>query len=109
MDLPPPTQIESPPAQITTWTADDAYKYYVLDRIDSSDIPDNVKLFANEHNCFYVMKIYYWSHKIFKNKGGVYVCSDNGNAKFIYDNGKKLRFTKWYESYKIKHKSIYEN
>ncbi len=26
MDLPPPTQIESPPAQITTWTADDAYK-----------------------------------------------------------------------------------
>ena len=94
-------------AEVPTITADEAYKYYVLDRIDGPDIPDNVKQFAKDNNCFEVMKSYYWSHKIFKNNGGVYSCGINGKAQFIYDNEKKLRFARWYEKHKFR-KPIFE-
>ena len=109
MDFQPPEITKIPPAIIETWTGDDAYKYYVLDRIDGPDIPDNVKKFAKDNNCKNVMKLYYWSSKIFKNEGGVYVCSINGKSQYIYDNKKHLRFAKWYEKYKFQHTMIYEN
>ena len=107
MDMPPPQQIETPPPLITNWTGDDMYKYYVLDRIDGPDIPDNVKQFAKDNNCIYVVKSYYWSSKIYKNNGGIYSCGINGKPQIIYDNKKTLRFAKWYEKHKFK-KIIYE-
>ena len=86
----------------------DLYKYYVLDRIDGPDIPGYVTKFANENNCFSIMKCYYWSHKIFKNNGGVYSCNKNGRVQYVYDNQKKLRFARWYEKFKFR-KQIFEN
>ena len=94
-------------ADVPTFGGDDLYKYYVLDRIDGPDIPDHIRQFANENNCFGVIKSYYWSHKLFRNKGGLYVCDRNGKAQFIYDNEKKLRFAKWYEKHKFR-KPIFE-
>ena len=94
-------------AEIPVMSADEAYKYYVLDRIDGPDIPGYVTKFANKNNCFGVIKSYYWSHKIFKNNGGLYVCDKKGKAHYIYDNQKKLRFARWYEKNKFK-KAIYE-
>ncbi len=86
----------------------DLYKYYVLDCIDGPDIPGYVTKFANENNCFSIMKSYHWSRKIFKDNGGVYSCNRNGRVQFVYDNQKKLRFARWYEKFKFR-KLIYEN
>ena len=94
-------------AEIPEFTGDDLYKYYVLDRIDGPDIPDYVTKFAHENNCFKIIKYYYWSHKLFKNNGGVYSCDINGKVQYIYDNQKKLRFARWYEKFKFR-KIIYE-
>jgi len=94
-------------AELEMMSGDEAYKYYVLDRIDGPDIPENVKQFANENNCFEVIKHYYWSYVLFKNEGGVYSCLINGKAKYIYDYENTLRFARWYEQHKFK-KLIYE-
>ncbi len=110
MDMPPPTEIQTPPAQVRTieeWTADQAYKYYVLDRIDGPDIPEHVKKFAKDNNCKDVLKSYYWSRRIFKTHGGVYFCGINGKAQFIYEKDNKIRFARWYEKHKFR-ESIYE-
>ena len=109
MDMPPPQEIQSPPAQVRTWTADEAYKFYVLDRIDGPDIPDNVRKFANDNNCFYIMKEYYWSRKLFKNNGGVYYCNKNGKPQYVLDNNNKMRFAHGFTKYKIRHTIIFEN
>ena len=102
--------MDMPPIQITTeqidkipiGTADEAYKYYVLDRIDGPDIPNNVKQFAKDYNCEDVMKSYYWTYTIYKNKGGIYFCAKNRELNIIYDNQKKLRFARWYEKHKFR-------
>ena len=80
---------------------EEAYKHYVLDRIDGPDIPDYIRQFANENDCFKIMKHYFWSYELFKGKGGVYSCNKNNKAQYIYDNGTKLRFAKWYEKRKF--------
>ncbi len=85
---------------------EEAYKYYVIDRIDGPDTPEHVKKFANENNCYHMMRHYYWSYKIFKDNGGVYSCDRNNKRQYIYDNGTKLRFARWYEKYKFR-KLIY--
>ena len=94
-------------AEIPVMSADEAYKYFFLDRIDGPDIPDYVTKFAHENNCFRIIKSYHWSRKIFKNNGGVYYCDINGKVQYIYDNQKKLRFARWYEKFKFR-KIIYE-
>lgn len=111
MDMPPPNQLQSPPAQVRTIKYADpyeSYKYYVLDRIDGPDIPDSVKKFANDNNCFDIMKAYYWSRKLFNDKGGVYFCGINRKVQYIYEYDNKIRFARWYEKHKFK-KLIYEN
>ena len=95
-------------AEIPEFSGEDLYKYYVLDRIDGPDIPSYVTKFANENNCFSIMKCYHWSRKIFKDKGGVYSCNRNGRVQYVYDNQKKLRFARWYEKFKFR-KQIFEN
>ncbi len=111
MDMPPPQEIQSPPSQVRTLEGDvdDLYKFYVLDRIDGPDIPEHVKKFANDNNCFYIMKKYYWSSKLFKNNGGVYDCIQNNKVQYILDNNKKIRFAHWYTKHKIIHTRICEN
>jgi len=111
MDMPPPVDIKSPPAQVEVieyGDPDEAYKELVLDRIDGPDIPDNVKQFAKNNNCLYVMKKYYWSYKLFKDEGGVYSCNKNNKVQYIYEYDNIMRFAKWYEKHKFK-KIIYEN
>ena len=94
-------------AELEEMSGEEAYKYYVLDRIDGPDIPVHIRQFANENNCYEIIKHYYWSHVIFKNKGAVYSCIRNKKAEYIYDNEKKLRFAKWYEKHKFR-KPIFE-
>ncbi len=93
-------------AELRKITGEEAYKHYVLDRIDGPDTPEHVKKFANENNCYHMMRHYYWSYKIFKDNGGVYSCDRNNKRQYIYDNGTKLRFARWYEKYKFR-KLIY--
>lgn len=105
MDMQPPVQLQSPPPQVKVIegnSADFLFKYYVLDRIDGPDIPDNVKKFANEHNCFDVIKKYYWSSKLFDDKGGVYFCGINGKVQYIYEYNNRIRFARWYEKHKFR-------
>ena len=94
-------------AELPTFGGDDLYKYYVLDRIDAADSPDYVKKFAYENDCFKIMKHYYWSDELFKNKGGVYSCIKDKKVQYIYDYDNKLRFAKWYEKRKFK-KPVFE-
>ena len=101
MDMPIPIKSEQV-EKIPNGTGEQAYKYYVLDRIDGSDIPENVKQFAKNNNCNEVMKSYYWTYTIYKNKGGIYFCDKNNKFNVIYDNSKKPRFAKWYEKHKFK-------
>ncbi len=89
-------------AELEEMSGDEAYKYYVLDRIDAADSPDYVKKFAYENDCFKIMKHYYWSDELFKNKGGVYSCIKDKKVQYIYDYDNKLRFAKWYEKRKFK-------
>ncbi|MGM9993290.1 MAG: hypothetical protein ACI37R_01010 [Candidatus Avigastranaerophilus sp.] len=93
-------------AEIQTMSGDEAYKFYVLDRIDGPDIPESVKKFANDNNCFEITKSYYWSYVIFKNKGSVYFCGKNGKAQYIYEKDNNMRFSRWYEKHKFR-KVIY--
>lgn len=111
MDIPPAIEYQIPVEQTAKIEVNtiDLYKYYVLDRIDSSDIPDAVKQFAKENNCMKIMKKYYWSYKLFKDKGGVYVCGKNGKTQYILEYKNKLRLAKWYEKYKFQHTTVYEN
>ena len=80
---------------------EEAYKYYVLDRINGNDIPTHIRKYAHENNCFDLMKHYFWGYELFKDKGGVYSCNKNNKAQYIYDNGTKLRFARWYEKRKF--------
>ncbi len=94
-------------AELEEMSGDEAYKYYVLDRIDASDSPDYVKKFAYENNCFKIIKHYYWSYALFKNKGGVYSCLKDKKVQYIYDYKNKLRFARWYEKRKFR-KPVFE-
>ena len=89
-------------AELPTISGDELYKIYVLDRIDASDSPDYVKRFAYENDCFKIIKHYYWSYELFKNKGGVYSCIKDKKVQYIYDYNNKLRFARWYEKRKFK-------
>ena len=111
MDMPPAIEYQIPSEQNDKIEENtiDLYKYYVLDRIDGPDIPDTVKQYAKDNNCVAIMKKYYWSYKLYKDKGGVYVCGINGKAQYILEYNNKLRFAKWYEKYKFKHTTVYEN
>ena len=94
--------------ELREWAViEEAYKYYVLDRIDGPDTPDYVKKFANDHNCFYMRKHYIWSEALFGKIGGVYSCTKKGKRQYIYDNGKKLRFARWYEKSKFRKHHMY--
>ena len=115
MDMPPAIEYQMPSDEqsiqdngIQTNTFD-LYKYYVLDRIDGPDIPENVKQFAKEHNCIKIMKKYYWSSQLFNNEGGVYVCGINGKAQYIFHYNHKLRFAHLWEKIKIQRTPVYEN
>lgn len=111
MDIPPP-YVTMPVSQvkIVEYNSNfyDEFNFiYFLSYIDTFDIPQKVKQYAKDNDCKYLEKSYYWSWRIYKNKGGVYSCSKNDKNKYIYDNSKKLRFAKWYETYKIRHTIIY--
>lgn len=89
-------------AEIPTMSGDELYKIYVLDRIDGPDIPDNVKQFANDNNCFEIIKRYYWSLVIFNDEGSVYSCGKKGKAQYIYEKDNNMRFARWYEKRKFR-------
>lgn len=106
MDMPPPVEINQViPSSIEESTPEEYIKYYVLDRIDGPDIPNNVKQFAKDNNCIEVMKQYYWRYKKYKGYEA-YSCGINGKLKFILEKDNKLQFANWYETYRI-NKSIY--
>ncbi len=108
MDMPPPVEINQViPSSMECSPPEEFIKHHILNRIDGPDIPDNVKQFANENNCFDRIKSSYWSYKIFKNEGGVYFCEKKGKTQIIYEKDNNMRFAKWYEKYKFK-KIIFE-
>lgn len=109
MDMPPPIEIHQDLKRpIEEISADEYFKYYIFDRIDGPEIPDNVKQFANENNCFKRTKSDYWSYKIFKYEGGVYFCEKKGKTQIIYEKDNNMRFAKWYEKRKFR-KIIFDN
>ena len=94
-------------AELPTMSEDELYKIHILSRIDAADSPDYVKKFAYENNCFKIIKHYYWSYELFKNKGGVYSCIKDKKVQYIYDYDNKLRFARWYEKRKFR-KPVFE-
>ena len=89
-------------------SADESIKVRYEGRIDGPDIPDYVKKFANDNGCFELLKYYYWSHKIYRDNGGIYSCGKNGKAQYIYEkNSNNMRFARWYEKRKFT-RAIYE-
>ena len=107
MDMPPPQNI-APVSQVNiidyNSIRDDEHEcYYLLSFIDDVSVPEHVKQFARDNNCRYLEKSDYWSHKKYKQKGGVYSCTKNKKREYIFDNSKKLRFAKSWETYKIRH------
>lgn len=112
MDMPPPPII-TPVSQVNileydTTSYDEEEWFFFLSHIDRSEYPQKVKQYAKDNNCRYLEEILYWSWKKYKNKGGVYHCVMNNRGQYIFDNGKKLRFAKRWETYKIRHTKIYE-
>lgn len=102
MDMPPPIET-SQPAQVEFFELSDpaeVYKIHILARIDSDDIPENVKKFANDNNCISIMKHYHWSN--IKYAGGdVYSCTQNCNLKYILVKNNKMRFAHWWQIRKL--------
>ena len=107
MDIPPPqnyTNVSQVRIIDYDSTGEDEHEViFFLLPVDSSDIPQNVKQFARDNDCRYLEKKYYWSEKLFQNKGGVYRCATKEKSQYIIDNTKKLRFAKWWEKHKFKH------
>ena len=111
MDMPPSIEYQMPAKNNDDIELDnfDLYKYYVLDRINGPDIPDSVKQFAKDNNCILVMKKYFWSSKLFNDKGGVHSCLINKKEQFIFEYNNKLRFAHWWEKIRIQRTIVYEN
>ena len=117
MDLPPPqTEVQQvvdvqnnkqiPPANIKFDDINEWYYLHVLSWIDSPDLPDNVKIFANNNNCVAVMKNYHWSDPMYKN-GDVYSCSIKGKRRYILVKNNKIKFANWFKRKKL-HIIIYD-
>lgn len=74
---------------------DEAYWMYVTRWIDSDDIPADIKKFANQNNCFEVMKSYHWSSQAY-NYGNVYSCGKNKKLQYIIEKNGKIKFANWF-------------
>ncbi len=108
MDLPPPTEIQVKqmiPDTIEEISVDEYFQHHLFNRMDGADIPDNVKEFAKDNNCIYVIKIYHWKYKKEYEK---YSCGINGKLRLILTKDDKPQFANWYQTRKLRRTTLYE-
>lgn len=74
---------------------DEFISLYEKRRIDGNDIPPDIKNFANNNECFKIMKSYHWSSPIY-NYGNVYMCNTNNKIQYIIEKNGNIKFANWF-------------